>query len=130
MRADWRAARAELLLYWSTRGYAVQFPDARPWLDITGGFDVLPWVSVQIDDDIDATRAEMLALARRHRAVYAQYLADAEAYLAHHRALVAHPERAGQGTGCDPQRVQDALAKAEADVAYRRGLLAQLGEAA
>lgn len=61
MRHDWRSNRDELLLFWASKGRAIQYADARPWLQISSfSFEGLPWGSLQFDD-VEATRRELLA---------------------------------------------------------------------
>jgi hypothetical protein len=71
---------------------------------------------------------ELLAIAGwpNCKAVYEEELRDAEKYAAYCQDLVDHPNRGGQGTGCDPVSRQKALEEAKARVAYRKRLIAEL----
>jgi hypothetical protein len=62
------------------------------------------------------------------RTAYEKNLQEAQSWARYCCELVDHPERGGQGTGCDPQSRRQALEEAKADVAYRKKLLADLGE--
>jgi hypothetical protein len=62
------------------------------------------------------------------RQSYRDNLAEALHWQRYCQQLIKHPELGGRGTNCDPKSRRQALEEAEADVAYRRGLLADLGE--
>ena len=63
------------------------------------------------------------------RAAYQQNLREAQGRARYCVEMVAHPERGGQGTGCDPASRQAALESALDEVAYRQDLLDELGPA-
>lgn len=60
------------------------------------------------------------------RAAYRHNLAEALVWWRYCRSLVEHPEYGGHGTGSDLASRRRSLKKAEADVTYRRKLLAGL----
>ena len=62
------------------------------------------------------------------RNIYEEELHDAEEWAAYCRELVEHPDRGGQGTGCDPQSRRKALKTALAKVEYRKRLLTELDD--
>jgi hypothetical protein len=62
------------------------------------------------------------------RKAYEENLKEAQSWARYCRELLEHPERGGQGTGCDPASRRQVLEEAKADVAYRKKLLADLGE--
>jgi hypothetical protein len=62
------------------------------------------------------------------RAVYEKNLFDAENRANYCEHLNRHPERGGQGTGCDMESRQAALEDALEEVEYRRALLDELDE--
>jgi hypothetical protein len=62
------------------------------------------------------------------RKEYEENLASDERWLDYCRELVEHPERGGQGTGCDPESRRRALQQAEERVAWRKQLLAELDD--
>jgi hypothetical protein len=64
------------------------------------------------------------------RQTYRDNLAEALQWQRYCKLLIDHPERgpAPGSTGADPVSRRQAVEEAEADVAYRRGLLADLGE--
>jgi hypothetical protein len=125
MRADWFEHRAELLEFWAAHG-AIRFDDENPWLDPCGHFEELPWAAEQFGPDLEATERELLELGRRHREAYAEELRKAQRWAAYRRELIAHPERGGSGTRCDPASRREDLAKANSDVRYWRGVMARL----
>lgn len=63
------------------------------------------------------------------RVAYEENLREAEEWAAYCQELIDHPERgpAPGSTGADPVSRRQALEEAEADVAYRKKLLADLG---
>jgi hypothetical protein len=61
------------------------------------------------------------------REAYEKNLRDAVEWERYIRECIAHPEFAGQGTGCDPASRRRQLKEAKVDVAYRKRLLAELG---
>jgi len=75
---------------------------------------------------------ELLAIAGWPdcRAAYEENLREAESMAAYYLELVEHPERGGQGTGCDPASRAIKLKEARSDVAYRKRLLSELNTAA
>jgi hypothetical protein len=60
------------------------------------------------------------------RQAYEKNLREAEQEVRECRELVRHPERGGIDTGCDPASRREQLAEAEAELAYRKRLLADL----
>jgi hypothetical protein len=50
MKADWLAARDELLAFWRSGKYTTEFDDCPPWLFIRGTADTLPWAFLQFND--------------------------------------------------------------------------------
>lgn len=75
---------------------------------------------------------ELLAVAgwpAEAREAYQQNLREAQERTRYCVEMVAHPERGGQGTGCDPASRQAALEAALDGVAYYQELLDDLGPA-
>jgi hypothetical protein len=77
-----------------------------------------------------ALQRELLAVAGwpNCRAAYEKNLFDAENRANYCEDLIRHPERGGQGTGCDMESRQAALEDALEEVEYRRALLDELDE--
>jgi hypothetical protein len=75
-----------------------------------------------------ALQRELIAAAGwpNCRAAYADNLREAQRWARYCVEQIAHPERGGGGTGCDPASRQAALESALDEVAYRQELLDDL----
>jgi hypothetical protein len=62
------------------------------------------------------------------RQAYEENLREAEEDAAHCRDRVEHPPSGEYGTGTDPESRRERMLEAEDEVAYRKQLLAELGE--
>jgi hypothetical protein len=52
MRNDWLTHRDELMAFWRSGKSACKvFPDSKPWLDVRGDADTLPWAAEMFDKE-------------------------------------------------------------------------------
>jgi hypothetical protein len=66
MKLDYWANRTMLLEWWASGESEGHFPPpvTPPWLNAHGNPDTLPWACQYFEDDLDAVRRELRALAR------------------------------------------------------------------